>query len=95
MIERILAGRILPAFFVFVFGFIILYFIVMYCKIQQRRKFLLRVTTLKSKNAESFYTLKGWINDKGVSASAIVSKYRTLKKLLPEHDDVMAWAKYG
>lgn len=57
----------------------------------------MRVTTSKSKNAESFYISKGFINDKGVSTSAIVRKLGTLKDLLSEHgptrDDVMAWAK--
>lgn len=57
----------------------------------------LRVITSKSKNAESFYISKGYINDKGVSTSVIVRKLGTLKDLLPEHgptrDDVMAWAK--
>ena len=59
--------------------------------------FFMRVTTSKSKNAESFYISKGFINDKGVSTSVIVRKLGTLKDLLPEHgptrDDVMAWAK--
>ena len=57
----------------------------------------MRVTTSKSKNAESFYISKGFINDKGASTSVIVRKLGTLKDLLPEHgptrDDVMAWAK--
>ena len=57
----------------------------------------MRVTTSKSKNAESFYISKGYINDKGASTSVIVRKLGTLKELLPEHgptrDDVMAWAK--
>ncbi len=57
----------------------------------------MRVTTSKSKNAESFYISKGFINDKGVSTSVIVRKLGTLEDLLPEHgptrDDVMAWAK--
>ena len=57
----------------------------------------MRVTTSKSKNAESFYISKGFINDKGVSTSVIVRKLGTLKDLLPEHgptrDDVMAWEK--
>ncbi len=59
--------------------------------------FSMRVTTSKSKNAESFYISKGFINDKGASTSVIVRKLGTLKDLLPEHgptrDDVMAWAK--
>lgn len=57
----------------------------------------MRVTTSKSKNAESFYISKGFINDKGVSTSVIVRKLGTLNDLLKEHgptrDDVMAWAK--
>lgn len=57
----------------------------------------MRVTTSKSKNAESFYITKGYINDKGVSTSVIVRKLGTLNSLLAEHgptrDDVMAWAK--
>ena len=57
----------------------------------------MRVTTLKSKNAESFYISKGYVNDKGVSTSVIIRKLGTLKDLLPEHgptrDDVMVWAK--
>lgn len=57
----------------------------------------MRVTTSKSKNAESFYISKGFINDKGASTSVIVRKLGTLKDLLPDHgptrDDVMAWAK--
>ena len=57
----------------------------------------MRVITSNSKNAESFYISKGYINDKGVSTSVIVRKLGTLKDLLPEHgptrDDVMAWAK--
>ena len=57
----------------------------------------MRVITSKSKNAESFYISKGYVNDKGVSTSAIVRKLGTLKELLPEHgptrDDVMAWAR--
>ena len=57
----------------------------------------MRVITSKSKNAESFYISKGYINDKGVSTSTIVRKLGTLQDLLVEHgptrDDVMAWAK--
>lgn len=57
----------------------------------------MKVTTSKSKNAESFYITKGYINDKGVSTSTIVRKLGTLKELLEEHgptrDDVMAWAR--
>ena len=57
----------------------------------------MRVTTSKSKNAESFYISKGYVNHKGVSTSVIIRKLGTLKDLLPEHgptrDDVMVWAK--
>lgn len=57
----------------------------------------MRVTTSKSKNAESFYITKGYINDKGVSTSVIIRKLGTLNDLLKEHgptrDDVMAWAR--
>ncbi len=57
----------------------------------------MRVTTSKSKNAESFYISKGYVNDKGVSTSVIVRKLGTLNDLLAEHgptrDDVMEWAK--
>ena len=57
----------------------------------------MRVITSKSKNAESFYISKGYVNDKGVSTSVIVRKLGTLKELLPEHgptrDDVIVWAK--
>ena len=58
---------------------------------------VMRVTTTKSKNAESFYITKGYINNKGVSTSVVVRKLGTLKDLLLEHgptrDDVMAWAR--
>ena len=57
----------------------------------------MRVTTTKSKNAESFYISKGYINNKGVSTSVVVRKLGTLKDLLVEHgptrDDVMVWAR--
>ena len=69
----------------------------MYGIMWKRGVFPMRVITSKSKNAESFYISKGYINDKGVSTSVIVRKLGTLKDLLPEHgptrDDVMAWAK--
>ncbi len=45
----------------------------------------MRVTTPKSKNAESFYISKGYVNDKGVSTSVIVRKLGTLNDLLKEH----------
>ena len=57
----------------------------------------MRVTTSKSKNSESFYITKGFINDKGVSTSTIIKKLGTLESLLSEHgptrDDVVAGAK--
>lgn len=57
----------------------------------------MKVTVSKSKNAESFYISKSYINDKGKSTSVIVRKLGTLNELLAEHgptrDDVMAWAK--
>ena len=57
----------------------------------------MRVTTSKSKNAESFYISKGYVNDKGVSTSVIVRKLGTLNELIKEHgptrDDVMRWAR--
>ncbi len=57
----------------------------------------MRVTTSKSRNSESFYITRAYINDKGVSTSVVVRKLGTLQELLPEHgptrDDVMAWAK--
>ena len=57
----------------------------------------MRLQTSKSKNAESFYISKGYVNDKGVSTSVIVRKLGTLAELLPEHgptrDDVVAWCK--
>lgn len=57
----------------------------------------MRLHTSKSKNAESFYISKGYVNDKGVNTSVIVRKIGTLAELLPEHgptrDDVVAWCK--
>ena len=57
----------------------------------------MRVTTSKSKNAESFYITRGYINDKGVSTSVVIRKLGTLKelseKLGTDRDGVMAWAK--
>lgn len=59
--------------------------------------FTVKITTSKSKNSESFYISKGYINDKGTSTSVIVRKLGTLTDLLKDHgptrDDVMAWAK--
>ena len=45
----------------------------------------MRVTTSKSKNAESFYISKGYVNDKGVNTSVIVRKLGTLNELIIEH----------
>ena len=57
----------------------------------------MKVVTSKSKNAESFYISKSYVNDKGASTSVIIRKLGTLNDLLKEHgptrDDVMRWAK--
>jgi transposase len=57
----------------------------------------MKLTTSKSKNAESFYITKGYINDKGVSTSTIIRKLGTLADLLVEHgptrEHVVAWAR--
>ena len=57
----------------------------------------MRVITSKSKNAESFYISKGYVNDKGVSTSVIIRKLGTLKELSEQlgtdREGVMAWAK--
>lgn len=57
----------------------------------------MKVTTSKSKNSESFYIAKSFINNKGKSTSVNVRKLGTLNELLKEHgptrDDVMRWAK--
>lgn len=57
----------------------------------------MKVTTSKSKNSESFYIAKSYINNEGKSTSVNVRKLGTLKELLVEHgptrDDVMKWAK--
>ena len=57
----------------------------------------MKVTTSKSKNSESFYIAKSYINNKGKSTSVNVRKLGTLKELLIEHgptrEDVMKWAK--
>lgn len=57
----------------------------------------MRMTTSKSKNSESFYITKGYINDKGTSTSVVIRKLGTLSALLKDHgptrDDVMAWAR--
>lgn len=57
----------------------------------------MKLTISKSKNAESYYISKGYINDSGKSTSVIVRKLGTLADLLKEHgptrEDVVAWAK--
>ena len=57
----------------------------------------MRVSTSKSKNAESFYITKSYINDKGKSTSKIIRKLGTLEelsaKLGTDRDGVMVWAK--
>ena len=57
----------------------------------------MKVTTSKSKNSESFYIAKSYINNQGKSTSVNVRKLGTLNELLIEHgptrDDVMRWAK--
>lgn len=57
----------------------------------------MKVTTSKSKNSESFYIAKSYINNKGKSTSVNMRKLGTLKELLIDHgptrDDVMRWAK--
>lgn len=57
----------------------------------------MKVTTSKSKNSESFYIAKSYINNKGKSTSVNVRKLGTLKELFIEHgptrDDVVKWAK--
>lgn len=57
----------------------------------------MKVTTTKSKNAESFYITQSYINQKGVSTSKIIRKLGTLARLSEElhtdRDGVLAWAK--
>lgn len=57
----------------------------------------MKLTISKSKNAESFYISKGYINDSGKSTSVIVRKLGTLADLSKEHgptrEDVVVWAK--
>ena len=56
----------------------------------------MRVTTTKSKNAESFYITQSYTNSDGKSTSKIVRKLGTLQdlceKLGTDRDGVMAWA---
>lgn len=57
----------------------------------------MRVSTSKSKNAESFYITKSYTNNQGKSTSTIVRKLGTLAelsdKLGTDRNGVMAWAK--
>ena len=57
----------------------------------------MKVMTTKSKNAESFYIAKSYINNEGKSTSVIIRKLGTLAQLSKELDTdregVMAWAK--
>ena len=57
----------------------------------------MRVTTTKSKNAESFYINYAYIDKNGKSTSRIYKKLGTIKelseKLNTDRDGVMAWAK--
>lgn len=57
----------------------------------------MKLNISKSKNSESFYIARSYINNKGVSTSTIVRKLGTLDGLIVEHgptrDDVIAWAK--
>jgi transposase len=57
----------------------------------------MRVSTSKSKNAESFYITKSYINDKGKSTSQIIRKLGTLselsERLNTDRDGVLVWAK--
>lgn len=57
----------------------------------------MKLNISKSKNSESFYIAKSFVNNKGVSTSTIVRKLGSLEELLPQHgptrEDVIAWAK--
>ena len=57
---------------------------------------LMRVTTSKSKNSESFYITQSYINAQGKSTSKTIRKLGTLaelsKRLNTDRDGVMAWA---
>lgn len=57
----------------------------------------MRLITSRSKNSESFYISKAYVNDHGVSTSVIIRKLGTLNDLLKEHgptrEDVVRWAK--
>lgn len=57
----------------------------------------MKVTTSKSKNSESFYIAKSFVNNAGKSTSVNIRKLGTLKELSErlhtDRDGVMAWAK--
>lgn len=57
----------------------------------------MKVMTTKSKNSESFYIAKSYINNQGKSTSKIIRKLGTLAELSAtlhtDRDGVMAWAK--
>ena len=57
----------------------------------------MKVTTTKSKNSESFYITKSYVNNEGKSTSKTIRKLGTLKELSQQlgtdRDGVMAWAK--
>ena len=57
----------------------------------------MRVSVTKSKNSESFYITKSYINDQGKSTSKIIRKLGTLadlsRQLNTDREGVMAWAK--
>ncbi len=56
----------------------------------------MKVTTSKSKNAESFYITQSYINSNGKSTSKRIRKLGTLKELTEtlgtDRDGIMAWA---
>ena len=57
----------------------------------------MKVMTTKSKNSESFYIAKSYINNQGKSTSKIIRKLGTLSELSEmlhtDRDGVMAWAR--
>lgn len=57
----------------------------------------MKLTISKSKNSESFYISKSYIDNSGKSTTATVRKLGTLSELLKEHgptrDDVIAWCR--
>ena len=70
----------------FLFYFMVLYGIVSGCMVYYIQEgSSMKVTTSKSKNSESFYIAKSFINNKGKSTSVNVRKLGTLKELLVEH----------